>query len=56
MMIALAAILALHTGLAQADGWVWSLYEDGKSRVLNEFFIRSPESRALDALFILNGY
>ncbi len=34
MMIALAAILALHAGSPQADGWVWSLYEDARETVL----------------------
>jgi len=34
MIIALAAILALHAGLPQADGWVWSLYEDSRETVL----------------------
>lgn len=34
MMIALAAILALHAAPAQAEGWVWSLYEDAREVVL----------------------
>ncbi len=34
MIMTLATILALHTGLPQADGWVWSLYEDARETVL----------------------
>lgn len=34
MIISLAAILALHSGLPQADGWVWSLYEGSRETVL----------------------
>ncbi|MBL0948406.1 hypothetical protein [Brevundimonas sp.] len=34
MVLTLAALLALHTGLPQAEGWVWSLYEDSRQTVL----------------------